>query len=143
MIAVIAEVDEKALDKRFKQGWIQEKETDLEKVISKIKSCKGKNVSLSIGWLGNVVTLWERLAKEEDCLADLGSDQTSLHNPYNGGYYPVGLSFEESKKMMCDNPTQFKIEVQKSLVRHVNAINGLTSRGMKFWDYGVFFSFFN
>jgi len=95
--------------------------------------------SVSIGFLGNVVSLWEALADAADAgemLADLGSDQTSLHNPFMGGYYPVQLSFEESRRMMVEDPPQFKLLVEESLRRHVSAVNRLSDRGMRFWDYG-------
>jgi urocanate hydratase len=85
---------------------------------------------------GNIVDLWEAFVQEPENLVDLGSDQTSLHNPYNGGYYPVGLSFEEANKLMVENPPKFKELVQASLRRHVAAINALASRGLRFWDYG-------
>lgn len=91
---------------------------------------------LAIGYLGNVVDLWERLAEEDELLVELGSDQTSLHNPWMGGYYPVQLSFEEARTMMHDDPKHFKELVQESLRRQVAAINKLTKRGMHFWDYG-------
>lgn len=136
MIAVVAEIDEKALNKRFEQGWIMKRETDLNVVVEEIKRAKKAKQSLSIGWLGNIVELWERLAEEKEDLVELGSDQTSLHNPFNGGYYPVGYTFDESRELMTENPEKFKQAVQESLRRHVAAINKLTSRGMKFWDYG-------
>ncbi|MFH4984617.1 hypothetical protein AB6A40_011326 [Gnathostoma spinigerum] len=110
--------------------------TQLDEVVRLITKYREERKSVSIGYLGNVVDLWERLAAEEDCLVDLGSDQTSLHNPFNGGYYPVGLSFEESNKMMVEDPENFKRYVQKSLLRQIAAIDKLTARGMHFWDYG-------
>lgn len=135
-IGVIAEIDPAALEKRFKQGWISEKISDLDACIARIKSARAEGKPLAIGYLGNVVDLWERLAEEEELLVELGSDQTSLHNPWLGGYYPVQLSFEESRRMMHDDPVRFKELVQESLRRQVAAINKLTARGMHFWDYG-------
>jgi urocanate hydratase len=113
MIAVVAEVDENALNKRFEQGWVQYRETDLAKVIQRVKDARKSRQPCSIGWLGNVVELWEYLAAEAEkeggeCLVDLGSDQTSLHNPFNGGYYPVSLKFEEARKLMAKDPEKFK-----------------------------------
>lgn len=108
MIAVVAEVDPAAWQKRYEQGWIQHKERDLEKVISMIKEARKTKSILSIGWLGNVVTLWERLAEEEENIVDLGSDQTSLHNPFQGGYYPVTMSFEKAREMMANDPAKFR-----------------------------------
>ena len=136
MICVVAEIDPAALEKRYQQGWIMQKETDVEKVVETIKKAKHDKKAVSVGWLGNVVDLWERLAAEPDNLVELGSDQTSLHNPFNGGYYPVGYTFEESRQLMASDPNKFKKAVQESLKRHVAAVNQLTQRGMRFWDYG-------
>lgn len=102
----------------------------------RIKEAKQKEEAVSIAFLGNIVDVWERLTKEPEHLVDLGSDQTSLHNPYSGGYYPAGLTVEESQKMMVDEPEKFKEMVYESLRRQIKAINILTSRGMRFWDYG-------
>lgn len=135
-IGVIAEIDPAALEKRYKQGWISEKITDLEECIARMKTARAEKKPLAIGYLGNVVSLWERLAEEDELLVELGSDQTSLHNPWMGGYYPVQLTFEESRAMMHDDPKRFKELVQESLRRQVAAINKLTKRGMHFWDYG-------
>ena len=110
------------MDKRYNQGWITHKITDLDELIATIKKAREgmsvsmeahpvEQVSISIGYLGNIVDVWERLANEEELLVDLGSDQTSLHNPYMGGYYPVGMTLEESKKMMRENPEEFKNRV--------------------------------
>lgn len=112
MIAVVAEVDEKALTKRHEQGWVQHRETELAKVIQRVRAAKAAREPCSIGWLGNVVELWEYLAKiaaeTGESLVDLGSDQTSLHNPFNGGYYPVSLTFQQSREMMASDPEKFK-----------------------------------
>ncbi len=134
-ICVIAEVNPKAIQMRHEQGWLQEVEEDLDKVVARIKRAEQEQEPLSLGYLGNVVDLWEKLAKENIHI-DLGSDQTSLHNPWMGGYYPAGLTLEESNKMMVEDPSAFKEAVQKSLRRQVKAINKLCSGGMHFWDYG-------
>ncbi|PIU22132.1 MAG: urocanate hydratase [Candidatus Diapherotrites archaeon CG08_land_8_20_14_0_20_30_16] len=134
-IGVIAEINPKAIEKRHEQKWLDEIHSDLTKLLERINLAKEKKESVSLGYLGNIVDLWEFLAKENINI-DIGSDQTSLHNPFAGGYYPVGLSFEDSKKMMTENPEKFKELVQKSLIRQVIAINKLTSRGMYFFDYG-------
>eukprot|EP00126_Sphaerothecum_destruens_P002196 Sdes_comp15639_c0_seq1m4640 len=135
-ICVCAEVSEEALDKRHVQGWIMEKSTSIEDLITRIKKARLEKKPVSIGYLGNVVDIWERLVAEQDLLVELGSDQTSCHNPFQGGYYPVGYSYEESRLLMKNDAQKFKTAVQKSLQRHVKAINQLVQRGMKFWDYG-------
>jgi urocanate hydratase len=135
-ISVTAEVNKAALEKRYNQGWIMEKISDLEECIARIKKARQEKKPVSIGFLGNIVSLWERLAEEKELLVELGSDQTSLHNPYGGGYYPVQLTFDEANKMMVEDPEKFKSLVQESLRRQVAAINKLTAKGMKFWDYG-------
>ncbi len=135
-IGVIAEVDENALMKRYEQGWVKEVSKSLDDCIERIVNAREEKRVTSIGFLGNVVDLWERLAEEKELLVELGSDQTSLHNPYNGGYYPVQISFDEARRVMVADPPRFKKLVQESLCRHVAAINTLTARGMKFWDYG-------
>ena len=134
-VCIIAEINPKALNMRHEQGWLQEIEEDLDKVILRIKQAKKEEKPLSLGYLGNIVDLWEKLA-EENIRIDLGSDQTSLHNPWMGGYYPVGLSIEESNRMMVDDPESFKETVRVSLRRQVIAINKLCDSGMYFWDYG-------
>ena len=135
VIAIIAEINPKALHTRHSQGWVDEVFEDLDKLLLRIEMAKEKRKPVSIAFLGNIVDLWEKLAKQ-NIKVDLGSDQTSLHNPFSGGYYPVGISFEESNKLMTQNPEKFKKEVEKSLVRHVNAINQLSLKGMYFFDYG-------
>jgi len=109
---------------------------DPQECIQRIKLAKKNGESISIGFLGNVVTMWEALVDEEELVVELGSDQTSLHNPYLGGYYPVQCSFEESRVMMHEDPVKFKGLVQATLRRHAAALNKLTERGLKFWDYG-------
>lgn len=134
-IGVIAEMNPKAVETRHSQGWVDEVYDDLDKLISRISTARKNKEAVSLAFRGNIVDVWEKFAAEK-IKVEIGSDQTSLHNPWSGGYYPAGLSFEESKKMMAENPEQFKKEVQKSLVRQVNAINKMTARGMYFFDYG-------
>ena len=135
VVSVCAEVNPHAAHKRHSQGWVDEIHTDLDELIPRIrKAVEGKEV-VSIAYQGNVVDLWERLA-EENVHVDLGSDQTSLHNPWAGGYYPVGYSYEESNRMMAEEPEKFKECVQESLRRHAAAVNKLSDRGMYFFDYG-------
>ncbi len=134
-VCVIAEVNPKATDVRHSQGWVDELYEDLDMIIPRIRKAKAGKEAVSIAYQGNIVDLWEALV-ENEVDVELGSDQTSLHNPWAGGYYPVGVSFEEANHMMASEPEKFKEKVKQSLVRHVNAINTLTQRGMYFWDYG-------
>ena len=134
-IAVIAEVNPAALHKRHAQGWVQEVETDLDRLLARVGRARTAEEALSIGYLGNVVDLWERLASA-GVPVELGSDQTSLHNPFGGGYYPAGLSFDDARLMMDADPSGFREVVHASLRRQVLAINTLADRGMSFWDYG-------
>lgn len=138
-ISVTAEIDASAVKKRHEQGWVDEVAADLDACIERIRRARDEKTAVSIAYHGNIVTLWERLADEAEkgeLLVELGSDQTSLHNPYNGGYYPVQLTFEESQELMIKDPEHFKTLVQESLRRHVDAVNRLTACGMRFWDYG-------
>ena len=135
VVSVTAEINPKAAQKRFDQGWVDELHTNLDELIPRIRQAVAAKKPVSLAYVGNVVDLWERLA-EEDLHVDLGSDQTSLHNPWAGGYYPVGYSLDESKKMMAEDPARFKEAVQASLRRHVAAINRLAAKGMYFFDYG-------
>ena len=135
VVSVTAEINPKAAQKRFDQGWVDELHESLDELIPAIRKAVAERRVVSMAYVGNVVDLWERLA-DEGIHVDLGSDQTSLHNPWAGGYYPVGLTLEESKQMMADNPEQFKAKVQASLRRQVAAINRLADRGMYFFDYG-------
>ncbi|MDE7355459.1 MAG: urocanate hydratase [Rikenellaceae bacterium] len=135
MVGVIAEVNPKAVAVRHSQGWVDEVYTSLDELIPRIKQATANKEAVSLAYNGNVVDLWERLLQEE-ITVDLGSDQTSLHNPWSGGYYPVGHSFEESVATMRDNPELFRQQVRQSLRRHIAAINELTARGMYFFDYG-------
>lgn len=135
VVSITAEVNPKAAYKRLEQGWVDELIEDVDKTIDSALAFVEKREAHSIAFLGNIVELWERLATRK-VKVDLGSDQTSLHNPWAGGYYPVGLSVEESNKMMAEAPDAFKVRVQDSLRRHVAAINKLTTDGMYFFDYG-------
>ena len=134
-ITVCAEVNPKITEIRLSQGWIDEKITDLNELAARVKIAKENKEVVSIAFLGNIVEVWEKFA-EENVYVDLGSDQTSLHNPWAGGYYPAGISFEESNIMMVENPTLFKEKVQESLRRQVAAINKHTAKGTYFFDYG-------
>ena len=135
VISITAEINPKAVEKRHAQGWVDEVYTDLDSLIARVAKAREAKDTVSLAYQGNVVDLWERLA-DEDITVELGSDQTSLHNPWAGGYYPVGLSFEEAKTMMAEDPDEFRRRVQESLRRQVTAINKLTARGMYFFDYG-------
>lgn len=135
VVSVVAEINPKAAQKRYDQGWVDELHSDLNELIPAIRKAVEERKTVSMAYVGNVVDLWERLA-EENIKVDLGSDQTSLHNPWAGGYYPVDMTFEESKQMMAENPELFRERVQASLCRQVAAINKLTERGMYFFDYG-------
>jgi urocanate hydratase len=134
-IGVIAEVNPKAVQTRHSQGWVDEVYTDLDELIKRIEKAKAWKEAVSLAYQGNIVDLWEKFVKE-NIFVELGSDQTSLHNPWAGGYYPAGLTFEESKEMMASNPELFKEKVKESLRRHVAAINQLAEKGMYFFDYG-------
>ena len=135
VVSITAEVNIAAAEKRHKQGWVDELYSSLDELIPRVRKAVEQKVVISFAYVGNVVDLWERLA-EEDINVDLGSDQTSLHNPWAGGYYPVGYSYEESNRMMAEEPERFHECVRESLRRHVAAINKLTARGMYFFDYG-------
>ena len=135
VVSVTAEINPLAAGKRYEQGWVDELHTNLDELIPAIRKAIDEKHVVSMAYVGNVVDLWERLV-EEDIHVDLGSDQTSLHNPWAGGYYPVGLTLEESKQMMAEEPDKFKEKVQASLRRQVAAINKLSEKGMYFFDYG-------
>ena len=135
-VSITAEINPKATHTRHSQGWVDEVIDDLDVLMTRVRKAKAGKEVVSIAYQGNVVDLWERLA-EEDVVVELGSDQTSLHNPWAGGYYPVGISFEESKRMMAEEPEKFKEKVQESLRRHVAAINKCVARfDTYFFDYG-------
>ena len=135
VVSVTAEINPLAARKRYEQGWVDELHENLDELIPAIRKAVEEKRVVSMAYVGNVVDLWERLA-DESIRVDLGSDQTSLHNPWAGGYYPVGQSLEESKRMMAEAPEEFKEKVQESLRRQVAAINRLTAKGMYFFDYG-------
>jgi urocanate hydratase len=134
-VGVVAEVNPEAVWKRHAQGWVDEVETDLGALAARIERARAAREAVSIAYLGNVVDLWERFAAEGVHI-DLGSDQTSLHLPFSGGYYPVGLGVEEANALMASDPAAFKAAVHASLRRHAAAINAMAARGMRFWDYG-------
>jgi len=134
-ICVAAEVNPKASHKRYQQGWVDEIYEELSQLIYRLKEAVENREAVSLAYQGNVVDLWERLV-DEGIHVEMGSDQTSLHNPYGGGYYPAGLSIEEADRMMAEEPEKFKEKVHESLRRQVNAINKMVERGMFFWDYG-------
>ena len=135
VVSVTAEINPLAARKRYDQGWVDELHENLDELIPRIRKAMENKETVSLAYVGNVVDLWERLAAE-NIPVDLGSDQTSLHNPWAGGYYPVGQTFEESVKMMAEEPEKFREAVRASLRRHVAAINRLSAGGMYFFDYG-------
>lgn len=135
VVSVTAEINPLAARKRYDQGWVDELHENLDELIPRIRKAMENKDTVSLAYVGNVVDLWERLA-DENIPVDLGSDQTSLHNPWAGGYYPVGQTFEESVKMMAEEPERFREAVRASLRRHVAAINELAAKGMYFFDYG-------
>jgi len=134
-VCIVAEINSEATFKRHSQGWVDEVFQDLDKLIDRALVAKDNKEAVSIAYDGNIVDLWEKLV-ERQIKIELGSDQTSLHNSWAGGYYPVGFSYSESNRMMVENPKRFKKEVEKTLIRHTKAINTLTKRGMYFFDYG-------
>jgi urocanate hydratase len=141
-VCVIAEVNIEAITKRKDQGWLTKWTADLDEIIADVRAARKHGTAISIGYHGNIVTLWEHLVKvyhgsgEKELLVDLGSDQTSLHNSFGGGYYPVGCTFEEAQELLTRDPSKFKEKVIESLKKHVEAVNILTKAGMHFWDYG-------
>ncbi len=135
VVSITAEINPSATQKRYQQGWVDEIYEDLDALFAKVNEMREKKQAHSFAYQGNVVDLWEYCV-QHDIKVDLGSDQTSLHNPWAGGYYPVGVSFENAKVMMAEDPAQFKTKVQESLRRQVTAINQLTAKGMYFFDYG-------
>ncbi len=135
VVSVVAEVNPKAVHTRHSQAWVDEVISDIDELVERVKKAKANKEVVSIAYQGNVVDVWETFA-EKDIYIDLGSDQTSLHNPWAGGYYPVGISFEEANKMMAEQPELFKEKVQETLRRHAAAVNKHTARGTYFFDYG-------
>jgi len=134
-VCIVAEINTKATYKRYEQGWVDEIFTDLDKLLDRAITARENKEAVSIAYNGNIVDLWERVV-ERNIHIEIGSDQTSLHNPWAGGYYPAGISYDDANEMMANNPVDFKKEVQKTLVRHTKAINTLSERGMYFFDYG-------
>ena len=135
LIAVIAEVNTKVIETRFSQGWIDEVISDIDKLVERVKELSSAKSLTSLAFSGNIVDVWERFA-DENIKVDIGSDQTSLHNPWAGGYYPVGYSFDESNRMISEEPEKFKQAVCRSLIRQVDAINRHSGMGTYFFDYG-------
>jgi urocanate hydratase len=135
LVSITSEINPAAARKRLAQGWVDELFTDLDALITRCEEARSNGEALSIAFEGNTIDLWEALVRR-GVRVDIGSDQTSLHNPFAGGYYPSGFSFEESNQMMADEPQRFHDEVYKSLVRHAAAVNVLTEKGMYFFDYG-------
>jgi len=134
-VSVIADSNSHAAVKRYEQGWLSELFYDLDELIIRLKVCIENKEAVSLGYVGNIIDVWEKLYYE-NITPDLGSDQTSLHNPWLGGYTPHGMTYEEMKEMISNNPEEFKIKVKNSLIKHVNVINNLSEKGMYFWDYG-------
>lgn len=134
-VGVVAEINPKAVEKRHSQGWVDEVFTDLDELLNRISVARENKEAVSLAYQGNIVDLWEKFV-EKDVFVEMGSDQTSLHNPWAGGYYPVGMSFEESQEMMAKDPKTFKERVQETLRRHVAAVNACVDKGMYFFDYG-------
>ena len=134
-VSVIADSNNHAAVKRYEQGWLSELFYDLDELIIRLRVSLRDKEAVSLGYVGNIIDVWERL-NYENIIPDLGSDQTSLHNPWLGGYTPHGMTYDEMKKMISNNPEEFKIKVKNSLIKHVNVINDLTEKGMFFWDYG-------
>ena len=134
-VCIVAEINPQATYKRQEQGWVDEVFTNLDELLDRAIIAREQKEAVSLAYDGNIVELWERIV---DCNIhiEIGSDQTSLHNPWSGGYYPLGMSYEAANEMMIKNTEQFKKEVQKTLIRHTNAINTLTAKGMYFFDYG-------
>ena len=135
VVSITAEINAKAAYKRHEQGWVDEITTSADQAIDMALEFQAAKRARSIAYLGNIVDLWERMVAR-DIHVDLGSDQTSLHNPWAGGYYPQGLSYEEANTMMAEDPTTFKQRIQETLKRHVKAVNALVEKGMYFFDYG-------
>jgi urocanate hydratase len=134
-LSVTAEVNPKAVEKRYQQGWVDEVVDNLDALVKRVRKAQTEKEVVSIAYLGNVVEVWERFLRE-NIFIDLGSDQTSLHNPFAGGYYPVEMSFEEANLLMAENPALFKEKVYATLRRHAAAINAHTAKGTYFFDYG-------
>ncbi len=134
-VGVLAEVNPDAVAKRHEQGWVDEVYTDLDQLCTRIRQAKTGREAVALAYQGNAVDMWEKFA-DSNIAVELGSDQTSLHIPYTGGYYPAGLSYEQSNELMVQDPAAFKAQVQDSLLRHLAAIEKCVARGTRFWDYG-------
>ena len=134
-VSIIADSNSHAAIKRYEQGWLSELFHDLDKLVIRLRECLKNKEAVSLGYVGNIIDVWERL-NYENIIPDLGSDQTSLHNPWLGGYTPHGMTYDEMKEMISDDPEEFKVKVKESLIKHVNVINELSGKGMYFWDYG-------
>ena len=134
-ITICAEVNPKAVKVRHEQGWVDEVISNLDELVDRVRKAQSQKEVVSIAYLGNVVEVWEKLDTEGIFVA-IGSDQTSLHNPFAGGYYPVGLSFEEANHMMSSDPVSFQNRVKSSLKKHVEVVNHHTRKGTYFFDYG-------
>ena len=134
-VGVLAEINPAAVNKRHQQGWVDEVYSELPALLERIRAAKAEREAVALAYQGNVVDLWEALA-DSDITVELGSDQTSLHIPYTGGYYPAGMSYQQSNAMLAAEPEVFWGRVQESLLRHIGAVQKCTARGMKFWDYG-------
>ena len=135
VISVTAEVNPKATFKRHEQGWVDEVISNLDELCDRVRDAVAKKEVVSIAYNGNIIDVWEKF-DGENIFINIGSDQTSLHNPWAGGYYPEGLSFEEANKLMAEDPDKFKLKVKESLIKHANAINKHTAKGTYFFDYG-------
>ena len=134
-ICIVAEINKKATQKRHEQGWVDLVFDDLDLLLDRAILAKNNKEAISIAYNGHIVDLWEKII-ERDLKVDIGSDQTSLHNPWAGGYYPQGMTYQDANDLMVTNPTLFKEKVQETLRKHVNAINKLSNKGMYFFDYG-------
>ncbi len=134
-VTIVAEINKKAVYTRHSQGWVDEVHDDLDKLIPKVREAMDEKLAKSFGYHGNIVELWERIDLE-NIKVDIGSDQTSLHNPWAGGYYPTDVSFEKANELMSESPKKFKLLIEKTLKRHVDVINRLVKKGMYFFDYG-------
>ncbi len=134
-VGVLAEINPDAVKKRHEQGWVDEVHTDLPALLERIRQAKATKEAVALAYQGNIIDLWEALVAS-DIAVELASDQTSLHIPYTGGYYPADMTYEESNTMLAADPAAFKVKVQASLLRHIGAVNSMVARGTKFWDYG-------
>jgi urocanate hydratase len=135
LVSITAEINPRAVKTRHTQKWVDEVYTELDELVARTKKAQAEKEAVSLAYQGNIVDLWEHLLKE-GIMVDIGTDQSSLHNPWAGGYYPQGFTLEESNTMMAEEPERFKKEIQKTLVAHINAVNSFAEKGMYFFDYG-------